>query len=246
MRRRKACMILNPHGGQNLAPLSHVLAVFSAAGWKTRLAIKEYGGQAQGLAQKAAGQDHDLLIAYGGDGTLNQVINGAMNAHYPGIVGVLPGGTANVWATEVGIPADPVRAALTLVNSAGRPVDIGQVAVTALTVPETASSGARPGEQQEHKAAQRTITARTNAHQHFLLMAGLGIDAAVLGAVSKPLKYHLGPLAVGLAAAKEIPLQRAFPVEIRRIAGANHDRGTLERRSTPGHHRQYAPLCQGG
>ena len=45
-------------------------------------------------------------------------------------------------------------------------------------------------------------------------MAGLGIDAAVMNNVSKPLKYQLGAVAVGLAAVKELPAQRPFPLEM--------------------------------
>lgn len=219
MPRKKAEIILNPHGGQTLAHLPDVQAILAAAGWKTRLAIKEYGGHAQELAQEAAEQGVDLLIAYGGDGTLNQVVNGAMNAGHQGVVGVLPGGTANVWATEVRIPAEAVKAALKLVNSAARPVDVGHVSVTSLMVPEMTSEG----EQQAKKAEKRKSSARRQARQHFLLMAGLGIDAAVMGAVSKPLKYRLGPLAVGLAALKEMPDRHVFPLEIRRIARDNRD-----------------------
>jgi hypothetical protein len=45
-------------------------------------------------------------------------------------------------------------------------------------------------------------------------MAGLGIDAAIMSNVSKPLKYRIGPIAVGLSALKEVPQHHPFPVEI--------------------------------
>ncbi|TMC89041.1 MAG: diacylglycerol kinase family lipid kinase, partial [Chloroflexi bacterium] len=118
MKCKKACLVINPRAGQNLAKLSDVIAVLSAVGWKTDIAIKEYGGHSMELATRAAEKNYDLVIAYGGDGTLNQVVNGVMNAKgQQSIVGLIPGGTANVWAGEIGIPADPVKAALMLVNS---------------------------------------------------------------------------------------------------------------------------------
>lgn len=221
MRRRKASLVLNPHGGQNLAKLAEMLAVLSAAGWKTRLAMKLYGGHAQQLARKAAEQGADLLIAYGGDGTLNQVVNGAISADYAGLIGVIPGGTANVWATEVGVPSDPVKAALTLVNSVARPVDVGHVEVAALS--GTALASASPAVSNEDTAEKKPKKRKSKARQHFLLMAGLGIDAAVMGAVSQPLKYRLGPVAVGLAAARELPKHHPFPLELRRVAGSNDE-----------------------
>ncbi len=57
--------------------------------------LKEYGGQTMKLATKAAEEGYDLIVAYGGDGTLNQLVNGVMNAKgQNSIVGLIPGGTA--------------------------------------------------------------------------------------------------------------------------------------------------------
>src|SRR5437588_7106723 len=106
MKCKHAYLIINPRAGQNIDKLTAVMAVLSAAGWKTDIAIKEYGGHSMELASKAAEKSYDLIIAYGGDGTLNNVVNGAMNAKgQQSIVGLIPGGTANVWAGEIGIPA---------------------------------------------------------------------------------------------------------------------------------------------
>jgi diacylglycerol kinase family enzyme len=97
MRCKKASLVVNPRTGQNVAKLPDVLAVLSAAGWKTGIALKEYGGHSMQLANEATGGGSDLVIAYGGDGTLNQVINGVMNSKGSHrIVGVIPGGTANL------------------------------------------------------------------------------------------------------------------------------------------------------
>src|SRR5207244_3790699 len=48
-------------------------------------------------------------------------------------------------------------------------------------------------------------------------MAGLGIDAAIMGKVDKNLKHHIGVAAVGITATEQLPEQRAFPVEVRVI-----------------------------
>ena len=73
MKCKKACLVINPRAGQNLARLTHVMAVFAAAGWKTDIAIKEYGGHTMELGTQAAEKNYDLVIAYGGDGTLTVV-----------------------------------------------------------------------------------------------------------------------------------------------------------------------------
>lgn len=217
---KKAALVINPRAGENLAKITDVLAVLAAAGWKTHIALKEYGGQTMELATEMVEDKYDLVIGYGGDGTVNQVVNGVMNAKgRHNIVGVIPGGTANVWASEVGIPVDPVKAALTLVNSDSRKVDVGHVEIESLTFPDPDAheesddpSSAQPINE---GGKQRKVKPTKDARHHFLLMAGLGIDAAVMGHVSKPMKYKIGPLAVGISAVKELPAQHPFSIEIR-------------------------------
>jgi YegS/Rv2252/BmrU family lipid kinase len=204
MKRKTACLIVNPRSGKNVTRLTDILGVFSAAGWKTETSLREFGGHTLQLAREAAEAGVDRVIGYGGDGTLNQVVNGVMAAkRHRSIIGVIPGGTANVWAHEMGIPEDPVQAALQLVASEGRKVDLGHVAAGLHPIP--------PGTKDRPKKER----AGSGVRQHFLLMAGLGVDAAILRRVSTGLKEKIGEAAVAVAAAKEIPSQHAFPVEIR-------------------------------
>jgi YegS/Rv2252/BmrU family lipid kinase len=212
MKCKQASLVINPRAGQNIAKIPDILAILAAAGWSTNLALKEYGGQATTLAAKAVEEGSDLVIAYGGDGTLNHVVNGVMRAKQQSIIGVIPGGTVNVWASEIQVPCDSVNAALTLVDSNTRKVDIGHVEVEGLTFLDVLQDDLQQHEKKPRKKQGKVIS---KGRQHFLLMAGLGIDAAVMGHVSRPLKYRIGPLAVGVAAAKEVLTQHPFPVEIR-------------------------------
>lgn len=222
MRNQRACLVINPREGQNLAKLTAILAVLSAAGWRTDVALKEYGGHSMELATDAARQGYDRVIAYGGDGTLNQVVNGVMNGKKKkkGIVGVLPGGTVNQWAAEVSVPSDPVKAALTLVSSEARKVDVAHVEVAALTFLPTSSTTEGDQEQPPIQGMPgkidqvRKVKSSAKTRHHFLLMAGLGIDAAVMGHVDKTLKQQIGVVSVGMAAAEKVPEQHEFPLEI--------------------------------
>ena len=218
MRTKRACLVINPKDGANLAHLTAILAVLAAAGWKTDIALKQYGGHTMELATAAAKEGYDVVIAYGGDGTLNQVVNGAMNGKSrKSLVGIIPGGTANVWATEVGFPTDPVKAVLTLVSSEDRRVDVGRVAVKSLTFLPTiqGNDGQFLGEGTALAGAQvRKVKPTAKARHSFLLMAGLGVDAAVMSAVNKSLKQRIGVAAVGLVAAEKLPQQHTFPLEL--------------------------------
>jgi YegS/Rv2252/BmrU family lipid kinase len=217
MKRKTAYLIINPRLGKNVAKLTDMIAVFSAAGWKIDTVLKEFAGHTTQLAREAAEAGYDLVIGHGGDGTLNQVINGVMAAkRRRSIVGVIPGGTANVWAHEIGMSEDPVKASLLLINSKGRKVDLGHVEINSLPLSPRAKNP-----QKKHRLA-------SGGRHHFLLMAGLGIDAAVLSQVSTSLKEKIGEAAVALAAVKMLPFQHAFPIEIR-SSGAGGTEGVLWR-----------------
>jgi YegS/Rv2252/BmrU family lipid kinase len=207
MKKRKVALIINPREGQNVAKLLNILAVLDAANCETKVMLKEYAAQTEELARQAAEDGYDLLLAYGGDGTLNQVVNGVMNADGKSTVGVLPGGTANLWATEIGIPTDdPVKAVLSLLDSEVRAVDVGHAVATSLSF---------PGNEQAIKGKAKKKAKTQVARSHFLLMAGLGLDAMVMQGVSKPLKHKIKQLAVGLSAAKGLPEYHPFPIELR-------------------------------
>ena len=118
MHRKRVSLVINPREGQNIAKITDILAVLAAAGWDTRLLLKKYYGETVSLGMKAVQEGADLVVSYGGDGTLNQVVNGVLKAKGKSIVGLIPGGTANEWAGEMHIPADPVKAALALKGGA--------------------------------------------------------------------------------------------------------------------------------
>src|SRR2546421_4468177 len=134
MRCKKVRLVINPRAGHNFTRISEVLAVFSAAAWRTDMAVKLYGGHTMELASRAAEEGYDLVIAYGGDGTINQVVNGVMaaNGKRQPVVGVLPGGTANQWVTETDEPIDHIKAALSLIDSDVGMVDLGRIQVQEL------------------------------------------------------------------------------------------------------------------
>ncbi|HWC68715.1 MAG TPA: diacylglycerol kinase family protein [Acidimicrobiales bacterium] len=66
-------------------------------------------GHATRFAQHAANRGVDVVVAFGGDGTLNEVATGIARSHTA--LGVLPGGSTNVFARTIGLPNDPVGAA---------------------------------------------------------------------------------------------------------------------------------------
>ena len=252
MKRKRACVVINPHAGQNVTQIADLIAVLSAAGWSTDIVIKEYAGQSMELAARAAKANYDLVIGYGGDGTLNQVLNGVMiTRDHSSIIGVIPGGTTNVWAAEIGVPDDPVHAALTLVNSEARKIDIGHIEVQGLSFPGTSQDdhvGAQfIAPKKGQKARKKEMKATPKAKHHFMLMAGLGFDAAIMEHVSKSLKYRVGKLAVGLSVVEELPKQHPFPVELC-VSGTKYEEEKIWKGEAfqviVGNTRRYANLVE--
>lgn len=176
----RACLITNPRSGRGGIDLSDVLPVLWANGWDATVRQKLHGGHATTLAREAAEEGFDVVVDCGGDGTLSEIVDGVVGTDIA--VGTLPGGTANVWAHELGISQRLRVAAMQLVTSQRRRVDVGYVTVNG-----------------KHG-------------QHFLLMAGMGVDAAVMSHVSKPLKNRIGPVAIGLATIEALPECDAVPI----------------------------------
>lgn len=176
----RACLITNRRSGRGGIDLSEVLTILLGHGWDVTVRQKLHGGAATDLARDAAREGYNVIVACGGDGTLSEIVDGVVGTDVA--IGTLPGGTANLWAHEAGISSRLRVAAMQLVGSERRRVDVGHVTING-----------------DHD-------------QHFLLVAGLGFDGAVMRHVSKPLKNRIGPLAVGLAAVTALPSFRAVPV----------------------------------
>jgi len=128
-------------------------------------------GSASTLAAQAIRDGYRTIVASGGDGTVNEVVNGLAKVR-DGLgqaqLGILPLGTMNVFARELGIPLDAPRAWETIRLGQARAVDLPLAKVQTTAGP-----------------AQRC----------FVQMAGAGLDADAVGGVSLALKKKIGPLA---------------------------------------------------
>lgn len=85
------------------------------------------GPDANRFASEAAEAGYDTVIAAGGDGTLNCVVNGVIAANRDCAVGVVPLGTANDFATACGISMEPSGAFNLIINSVARRIDLGKL-----------------------------------------------------------------------------------------------------------------------
>ena len=100
----RCMLIVNPTAGPvNVLPqLPIVLNFLEDHGCSATLHQTEHSGEATELARRARDKGIDAVFVVGGDGTINEVINGIAGSQVA--LGVLPGGTGNVWARELGLP----------------------------------------------------------------------------------------------------------------------------------------------
>jgi len=129
-----ARLIYNPTAGPRdvTAELERVCAFFVKEGWTVELSRTEGPGDAVRMAREAALEHRDAVIVAGGDGTVNEVVNGLVGSDTA--LGVLPVGTGNLWAKQLHVPtytlANPSRlrdAARGLVAAQVRAIDVGRV-----------------------------------------------------------------------------------------------------------------------
>ncbi len=94
-----------------------------ALGHRVRAQVTWEPGDARRFAAEAARRGTDAVIAVGGDGTLNEALNGVLGSDAP--LAVLPLGTANDFARQIGMPDDPREGLALLLEQEPRPIDVG-------------------------------------------------------------------------------------------------------------------------
>jgi diacylglycerol kinase family enzyme len=130
----RAVLVVNPKATATTAAGRDVLAHALASQVKLEVIETDYRGHALAAATKAAVEGVDLVVAHGGDGTVNEVVNGLLargtSVTVPKL-GIVPGGSANVFARALGLPRHPIEAAhqllLAIAKGRSRTVGLGRV-----------------------------------------------------------------------------------------------------------------------
>jgi diacylglycerol kinase family enzyme len=153
----RALLIVNPHATSTTRLRRDVIASALASAVKLDIVQTRYRGHATKLAADASQDGCDLVITLGGDGTVNEAVNGILTGTNPNpntcpALAALPGGSANVFTRALGLPRDPVDAAGQLLHALAQ-------------------------------RRERTIGLGLADGRYFTFNAGLGLDAEVVRAV---------------------------------------------------------------
>jgi diacylglycerol kinase (ATP) len=174
--------IFNPHsGGGYRRDLPLILDALRGLGYDVEPLETKEPGDAKRLASEAVSAGFDLVAALGGDGTVNEIVNGLAGSDTP--LAIIPTGTVNVLAMELGIPLEPPDAVQLLDRGSVSWIDLGLA-----------------------------------GDRYFGLMAGVGMDAAVVASLNPAMKRALKEAAfavqgVGTYLTHDDPLFRVTSVE---------------------------------
>ena len=168
-----ALLIVNPHATAT-TPLSRdVITHALASQMDLEVVETRYRGHAGTLARTAALEGFQLILTLGGDGTVNEAVNGLLRGAQPGAEPALapvPGGNANVFTRALGLPADPVDATGRILEAlrAGRDrrVGLGCASLDQASPDQAAPDQAAPDQARRDR--------------YFTFNAGLGLDAEVV------------------------------------------------------------------
>lgn len=124
--RKEAVLIINPaaHNVPALKVRREAEEWLREAGWRFRWEQTTETGHATRIAARAAAEKVPLVLALGGDGTLNEVANGLAGTETA--LGTLPAGTSNIWAREAGISRKLVEAVRLMATGERRLIDLGK------------------------------------------------------------------------------------------------------------------------
>jgi diacylglycerol kinase (ATP) len=153
------------------------------------------------LAKEALEREADIIVGYGGDGTINEVIQEL--AGKDAALAVWPGGTSNVVARDLGSPFATTQIADMIAAGKTRRISLGLVT-------GVGGRGLRDGEH----AAQPLSADPQPLRRYFLMMAGIGLDASIARAVNRKLKRRTGEFAYWVSGVRHFFVWRGEPFSI--------------------------------
>ena len=183
---QKAFLIYNPASGRKKAKraqdMSRVVDIFRAAGIQVEACATTHAGSAIQQAREGAEAGFDTVIACGGDGTVNEALNGLVSASasssFNAALGVVPLGSGNLLAADLGLPTDPVAAAQKLLSYTPREFRPGTVSSQRNGTPEKRCFIVAAGVGSDAELMYRTAVEakeRWGRNAYFLQMARMAL-----------------------------------------------------------------------
>jgi len=159
------------------------------------------------LAREAVANGSEIIVGYGGDGTLNEVIQGMARSRAS--LAVWPGGTSNVVARDLGVPFKVADLVPMIAAGKTQRISLG----LARSGSEFTELFGTNGQDSSGQAVENQVpdAKPTDKQRFFVMMAGIGLDASIARNVNKALKRRTGEFAYWLSGIRHLFLWRAEP-----------------------------------
>jgi diacylglycerol kinase (ATP) len=165
---RRVVLIYNPASGQTFSHktsvIDDVLAVLQGVGIEAKAVATTAPGSAAAQVQESIERGCDAILACGGDGTVHEVLQSLVGSHTA--LGVIPLGTANALAADLGLPLSPVKAVKALLSATRMRIPVGRIFF------------------RDNEGAERS--------RYFTVAAGIGADAHLMYRLDAKLKRRFG------------------------------------------------------
>jgi diacylglycerol kinase (ATP) len=224
MNSRRATIVYNPMSGRPARRDEGVRRMIRLLGERGIIADARATGQpedATRFAREAVADRADIVISYGGDGTLNEVIQEMAGSRTA--LAVWPGGTSNVIARDLGVPFDVVQLADMIAAGNTKRIALGLARKgSAFRVPGS-EFGVQPATDPgtlNPEPGTRNPEPSTDG-RYFVMMAGIGLDASIARGVNKKLKRRTGEFAYWISGIKHLFMWRGEPFTIE-VDGNNY------------------------
>ena len=118
---------LTAGGGKPRPHLKTIFKYLKKNGFNFKVSYTSYHGEAVELAQKAADNGAELIVSVGGDGTVNEIVNGIMKSKNDPLLGIIPLGWANDFIKSTNIPPNIIEACKILIKGKTKNIDVGVI-----------------------------------------------------------------------------------------------------------------------
>lgn len=228
MAEKKATIIYNPMSGRQgkrAEQAAEMVRLLEERGVTAAARATRGPDDATLLTREALSNGANIIISYGGDGTLNEVIQAMVGSD--AVLGVWAGGTANVVARDLNLPRDSKRLAEVIAAGKTRRIALGCASRSPLSLvlspspvneePPNASvfeTQAPDRKRETVTSGQKTKDKEQRTKRYFFMFAGIGLDASISQGVNRKLKRKTGEFAFWVSGIKHLLMWKREPFQV--------------------------------
>jgi diacylglycerol kinase (ATP) len=205
MTEKKATIIYNPMSGRQgkrAEQAAEMVRLLEERGLTAEAKATSGPDDATRLTSEALANGANIIISYGGDGTLNEVIQAMVGSD--AVLGVWAGGTANVVARDLNLPRDTKSLAQVIAAGKTRRIALGMASIVGSQLQVTGKDS----------TPDCRVPTTDHRQRYFFMFAGIGLDASISQGVNRKLKRKTGEFAFWVSGIKHLLTWKREPFQV--------------------------------